>query len=554
MGNTSDYQSAQLTVLQEIVSPAPLVALLLLLLASVGGVGLRLWRTQRRRQAQAEREASASKSSLQALISHEVRTPLTAIARLIELSLEDKADESSRRALQRAAWHATTSLQVLLDDLITQSRLDHNQLNLHPVPCELAGFLEEIRQIYRPIVESRQLALQFETHLQVPVVIIDPLRFRQILQNLLANAVKYTHEGGISLYVATEAAQAGQCRIHVELRDSGIGMPPALRAELDQPFQPAGESRRQQYGGHGLGLFLCRQLIRKMRGEMRVDSQPGDGTTIQLNFTVAVGKLDERVPCTVPTECLTGLNILLVEDELANRTLLERDLAQLGISVTSCADGVEALRLWIKQPFDVVLVDWHLPGMNGPAMARIIRRIERRRASAHQTIIGMTTGSAQIRTGVLFDAGLEKPVLPQVLTQTLRRCLPDPSNREPLNLQVLRKLIRGDAVFGRQFLGAARESVQADLLVLCKGYAAPDTTLLAETLHHLQGVTRLMCNDLITARCIALEKAVLEQDSARIKALLPHVKQDLRTVCLALQTCPHALSETSPAEPQTNKS
>jgi len=541
---------------QEIALPTSFALLLCLFLFSAGGM-LGFWLSRRqRRPSEHPIQADQPQMDPQALISHEVRTPLSAIARLLELTLAEEASGKNPRALLRTAWQATASLQLLLDDLITQSRLDRNELVLHPVPCDLARLMEEIRQIYLPIAQSRQLMLRCETRLQVPIVLIDPLRLKQILHNLLSNAIKYTHHGGMTLLLATETTPTDECRLLVTLHDSGIGMPSALRAALDQPFQPTGEARRQQYGGHGLGLFLCRQLVRRMQGDMNIDSAPGRGTSIQLAFTTAIGGQEQPHGETPAIECLTGLHILLVEDELANRALLERDLVKLGLDVTACGNGMDALHLWRQQTFDILLIDRHLPGINGPTLARYIRRIERhRQGRPHQTLIGMTTGNRlDEHSGSRFDAWLEKPIEPNLLARVLQRCLVSLTPKNPLNLPMLRQLIRGDAAFGKQFLDAAHESIQEDLRALSAARQTHDLIKLAEILHHLQGVTRLMCDELITLRCLTLEQALKETDEQQVSLLLPQVQRDLRALCLALQTCPPTLAETPPAPHQANKS
>ncbi|WP_215776745.1 ATP-binding protein [Paludibacterium sp. B53371] len=492
-------------------------------------------------------EPEPASAAMQALLSHEIRTPLAAISRLLELALANPADKT---AMIQTAWQASTALLALLDDLISQSKAQQPAWPLCPAPCQLEALFDELQQIYQPIAASRGLRLTFSKQLAVPRVILDAQRLRQILHNLLSNALKYTAHGAISVQASSQPDGSQGCLLQICVRDSGIGMSAQLCAELDQPYQAAGAAARQRHGGHGLGLHLSRQLLRQMGGEMRVQSLPERGTLIRLTLPVPVDNTAGPVRSPAEGTWLAGYRVLLVEDEVANRVLLMHTLQQWGIAVTPCTSGMEALRQWLRQPFHLLLIDRQLPDLSGPTVCRVIRQLERRRGCGPtQTILGMTTGSERCHTGHLFDAWLEKPVAAEDLLRHLQEGLQPIEPGEILNLSVLGKLIRGDRSFGEQFLAAARQSLQSDLQRLRRDQAGQREQL-AQTLHHLQGLTRLICTPAYMAPVQQLMQSIEAGQDADIQRQLPELIRTLCRVSQALAQCPpqQGWAATTPAD------
>lgn len=505
-------------------------------LAAAALVALLLWllhdnRSQHARLKQAQQHAAA----VQALIAHEIRTPLSAVDKLIGLSLDTTSQGDHTQQLLPAAQSSVQALLALLDDLLTQSKLDLGKLPINPQPVDLPRLVRELGQLYAPL--ARQKHLRFNLSIDCPAhrVRLDPLRLRQILSNLLSNAIKYTVHGHIGLYLLSRPLDDGRVLVEVLVSDSGIGMTQQTLADIDTPFGTAGDAARRRYGGNGLGLSLCRRLASLMDGTLRLDSQPGRGTLAALQLTVpqegdgstvaAPPRADEATP-------QPGTRVLVVEDDQASRMLLRWQLERLGMAVDSCGDGQQGLRAWARGDYDLVLCDMHLPRLCGTGMIRRIRRLEARYARPRTPIAGISADPAAIPEECDLDLILGKPVDPAVLSSALVRLLSDCGERgpSPVSFAALHQLTRGDETFERNFIRTVLDSNDADLRQLIIADPQRDLENMADTMHRLLGVVRLLCSDAIVQNCRALERALRQKQLRQVNSLLPIVKRDIRAV------------------------
>lgn len=503
-------------------------------IVSLAALTLGLLRDNRAKHAclkQAQQHAAA----VQALIAHEIRTPLSAVDQLIGLSLDAARQGNHSPAMLSAAHSSVQALLALLDDLLTQSKLDLGKLPLNPQPVDLPQLARELEQLHAPLARQKHLRFNLSIDCSARRVSLDPLRLRQILGNLLSNAIKYTVHGHIGMYLLSRPLDDGKVLVEILVSDSGIGMTQQTLADIDTPFGTAGEAARRRYGGNGLGLCLCRRLAGMMGGELRLDSQPGRGTLAALRLTVP-REDDGGVTDTPPREAertpQPGIRVLVVEDDQASRMLLRWQLERLGMAVDGCADGQEGLRAWARGEYDLVLCDMHLPRLCGSGMIRRIRRLEARYGRPRTPIVGISADPAATPEDCDLDLVLGKPVDATALSASLVRLLADRGERgpSPVCFAALHRLTRGDETFERNFIRTVLDSNDADLRQLIIADPQRDLENMADTMHRLLGVVRLLCSDAIVQNCRSLEKALRQKQLRQIDTLLPIVKRDIRAV------------------------
>lgn len=393
--------------------------------------------------AKAEAEAaSLAKSQFLANISHEVRTPMNAMLGMTELLMRTPLDARQRHFAQ-VALESGQSLLHLIDDLLDLSRIEAGKLVLRVADFSARELLQEVVDLMTPQAAAKGLKLTQLLGPQLPEQLRgDASRLRQVLVNLISNAIKFTERGSIAVELNLVAAPAGSAFREVRLRysvtDTGIGIPEQARRRLFKPFSQADESTTRRFGGSGLGLAICRQVVEAMSGEIGFDSQPGRGSTFwfELNLPIAeAARPREAPPAAAPPSASAKMSgrVLIVEDNAVNRTLLAEMLVMLGLNVSMAENGVQALALLERQSFDVVLMDWHMPEIDGVEAARRIRAREAEMARPGLkplTIIALTAsvmpGDSEACLAAGMDGYIAKPFMFDEIVEALRRVLPQP--------------------------------------------------------------------------------------------------------------------------------
>lgn len=371
--------------------------------------------------------ANRTKSTFLATISHELRTPMYAIMGLLELEIrnEQPVDKNTLVTVSKTAQ----SLMLLLDDIIDSAKIEAGQLSVHPAVVDFRQEMERMFTIYQPIADERRLRFTGWMDDHIPELLMaDMLRIRQVMGNLLGNALKFTEHGGVSVDVTWEPIDEKRGIMNIDITDTGIGISPTAQATLFQPFSQANEGKSPRFGGSGLGLWICHQLIHKMGGQITLESQLGKGTSLFITLPLDIATADDLPQDSTIIHAdetqlnqLKNLRILVVDDLPANRQLLQQQLAFIGIEqVMSAENGAEAWQILQHYSFDAVITDYNMPLMNGYELAAHIRNSP---VMKDMIIIGCTADAREESASRFSEAGMNDCMVKPVTIDTLRSTL-----------------------------------------------------------------------------------------------------------------------------------
>jgi len=390
-------------------------------------------------------QANKAKSRFLANMSHEIRTPLNGVIGLIRRMGKLPLQPEEARSYLNNAGQASNDLLALLNDILDFSKMEADSLQLESAAIQMESFVQSSLISLVPLVEEKDISLTANIQGAPTTFIADPLRLRQILINLVGNAVKFTHQGGVSVCIGPCASHQNETDewLEISVADTGIGMSDEQLERIFGAFSQADESTTRKYGGTGLGLNIAKRLIEIMGGELRVDSREGQGSTFVFCIPVrahpaaksldrTINFQDVRIQPTHHTECdihFNGERILFAEDNEINQLVAKEELEEMGLNVYVVGNGREALELWQQGDFDLILMDVHMPEMDGLEATRRIRRLD---SGGDVPIVALTANAMREDYQRCLDAGmnayLTKPFVVQELAETLDRYLCGKSN------------------------------------------------------------------------------------------------------------------------------
>jgi len=377
--------------------------------------------------------ANVAKSQFLATMSHEIRTPMNGVLGALELLRHSQLDANQRRLVRTAASSGET-LMSILNDVLDHSKIEAGKLSLVHAPLSLHSLAASVAALFRANAESKRLDLRFEIEADVANWVVgDAQRLKQVLLNLVGNAIKFTERGHVTLRLSPLEAPPGRAGVQFEVEDSGIGIAPDAARNLFQPFHQIDGSRNRRRGGTGLGLAISQRIVEAMGGRIEVHSDAGKGS--RFTFALELELDASPVPQVVVDSAMGGLDgpvtlsgtVLLVEDNPVNMLIAQEMLESLGLDVIQAEDGQQALDLIGAHPLDLVLMDCQMPVLDGYAAARQIRAREAKFGLPRLPVVALTANAfdedARLATEAGMDDHLAKPYTRARLREMLTRWL-----------------------------------------------------------------------------------------------------------------------------------
>jgi signal transduction histidine kinase/CheY-like chemotaxis protein/HPt (histidine-containing phosphotransfer) domain-containing protein len=508
----------------------------------------------RQREAEA-RAASEAKSTFLASMSHELRTPLIGVTGMLEVLNQSDLDTEQRQVVN-IIHESSESLLQIIGNILDFSKIEANKLEIAHQTFSSRALVESVSQTFRSAISAKGLKFIVEMDSRLaPAHVADALRIRQILNNFLSNAVKFTESGSITLRLLLVEPHNGSETMAFEVQDTGIGLSPENQAKLFEPFTQAEASTTRRFGGTGLGLTISRRLAEMMGGSLTLQSTLGQGTTMTLTLDMEVG--DERdivgpnlpdVSKTMPMRPAPNIEsamqerslILMAEDHPTNRIVLTQQVNRAGFALEVAVDGQEAFEKWQSGRYALILTDLHMPRMDGYQLTKAVREWEHTHKEPRTPILALTAnalgGEAERCIELGMDDYLIKPVTISLLASKLHRWMPhvklgEASEVPPtktvewipgVNSKTLLDLCRGDATVAQEILDEFVAATKADLLALQDSLRQKDKPGIVRQSHRIKGSAAMVGAHDLADKATRLE-ASANTETAEWETILEHL-------------------------------
>lgn len=458
------------------------------------------------RAREAADNASKSKSLFLAQMSHEIRTPLNALIGLLEIENKKISSPEQRAENIRVAWESSQALLSLVGNILDMAKIESGTHRVCIEPVDLSACIETVITLFRYPASQKALELQFSSQLRHSVAHVDRTMLTQIASNLISNAVKFSENGTVAITLEEHCLEEAD-RSHYILcvRDSGPGMTQEQALGIFEPFMQAHDSAHNALGT-GLGLSICKQLSALLGGELSVESEPGRGSLFKFHFPARHGKLTRSEENGLPSAIASGTaRALIVDDHAPNRLLLSQQLTAAGFQVTAAENGTQAVACWDSAalPFDIVLTDCNMPGMDGFRLTRLLRKKEQQQQLTPRPIFGFTAmaeedvrlrGQQAGMTDCLFKPLNIRKLYESISVHFPSECIRKPETVAEIQPEVaqLKKLAGSDEGDYCRLAQQLVETNDEDLAVLYQAVCNADEALIASQSHRLLGTARIL--------------------------------------------------------------
>ena len=500
----------------------------------------RLMERKQQEAREAAEDANKAKSTFLATMSHEIRTPLNAIVGNLELMERAALAPAERRRLKTIVSSSDALLRII-NDVLDLSKAESNQMVLEAIPFDPREVLHDVTAIFQPLADAKQLALVCRVSPALADGYVgDPTRLRQLVSNLVGNAIKFTRRGGVTIDAHVSRDTAGAPRVEIRVADTGIGIPADLVAGLFDVYIQADASIYRRFGGSGLGLPLCKRIATLMQGTLTVESREGDGSafiaTLPLpeappgwRATLPESYAEPGTPAERDPVADAGdarpIRVLVAEDHPASRALLRDQLDALQYDATIVENGVEAMRAYFEQPFDIVLTDLGMPELDGYALANFLRE-----QGARVPVVAMTAHATGEDYRRCEQAGavevVLKPLSIAMLDAVLRRhAIHDGPAPTDIAQRALPPTLSDE--IRAKLRAATLHSLATIDATLSRSTGAGDADSIGRELHSIRGGFALAGDTETAGACARAERRLSDGGTAGLRSIWPDCRQEI---------------------------
>lgn len=487
-------------------------------------------------------ELQKLKETFLANMSHEIRTPIHGIINLAGI-LQGTSLNSDQLRFVEAIKSSADNLHVIINDILDLSKIQADKMTFEKAPFSVRAVINTLNEMFLPAASGKGISFRTEVDSLVPELLLgDAVRFAQVLNNLAGNAVKFTEGGQVHIHVTCTESNDKYVMIQVRVSDTGIGIPADKIHKIFDSFTQAGDDITRKYGGTGLGLNICKQLVELQGGQIRVESNPGKGSvfTFHLPFEICpVQQEKEKVILSTPAEEIDHqpLHLLVVEDNDVNRIVITKYLKDWNFTYDCASDGLTAIELIERNRYDVILLDVEMPGMKGYDVVKYIRNELK---MTHQPVVAMTAHANKEEEQKCLNAGMNdyisKPFNPDdlklIIYSVIGKRNEEEKNPVPVSkvtdLNYLREMADGSEDFIREFISLFLQNAPIGLNEIDEGIKNSDWEKVRQASHKLKPSLSYVGMKEMNAKATRMEEYAKTKTNLE---LIPSLAEEIRSAC-----------------------